>query len=309
LVAPFAARAQEAGRTYRIGFLVPAARQSPPTAAFYDELRLNGFVEGQNLVVTANGFAPPIERLAELATSIVKAAPDVIFAGGPPAARAVQLATRELSIVGISEDMVGERLVESLARPGGNMTGVSLLAPELDGKRQDLLMEASPGMRRMAALADSNVSTTQHLQSLKEAARERGADLSVFAVATVDEIGPAIEQAKASGAEMLNVLATPLLFSSRRLIIERVATLRLPAMYQWPEMAEEGGFAAYGPRITEIYRQVARLIVKVLRGTKPADLPVEQPTKFELVLNLTTAKAIGHEIPAGLVLRADKLIE
>jgi len=161
----------------------------------------------------------------------------------------------------------------------------------------------------MAALADSNVSTTQHLQSLKEAARERGADLSVFAVATVDEIGPAIEQAKASGAEMLNVLATPLLFSSRRLIIERVATLRLPAMYQWPEMAEEGGFAAYGPRITEIYRQVARLIVKVLRGTKPADLPVEQPTKFELVLNLTTAKAIGHEIPAGLVLRADKLIE
>jgi putative tryptophan/tyrosine transport system substrate-binding protein len=144
-------------------------------------------------------------------------------------------------------------------------------------------------------------------------ARHRGVELLVFGVARPDEIAPAINDAKASGAEALKFLATPLFSvpgsSNNRVVLERIAAVRLPAIYQWPEAAEEGGLAAYGPRFTQVYRQRARLLVKVLRGAKPADLPVEQPTNFELVINLKAAKAIGHEVPAGLVLRADKVIE
>jgi putative ABC transport system substrate-binding protein len=206
--------------------------------------------------------------------------------------------------------MVAAGLVTSLARPGGNTTGISLLSPELDGKRQDILMEAVPGSRRMAALADSNVTPPRHLEALQKAARARGVELIVFGVSKPEQIAPAINDAKASGAEALNFLATPLFGGShRRAVIERVAALRLPAIYQWPEMAEEGGLAAYGPRQTQIFRQRAQMVVKILRGAKPSDIPVEQPTHFELVINLQTAKAIGYEVPAGLVLRADKVIE
>jgi putative ABC transport system substrate-binding protein len=209
----------------------------------------------------------------------------------------------------MTEDMVAEGLVPSLARPGGNTTGISLLSPELDEKRQGLLMEAVPDARRMAALFDSRVTRANHLKALQEAARARGAALEVFGVAGPEDIVAAINAAGTSGAEAINFLATSLFSVSSRVVFDRVAALRVPAMYQWAEMAEMGGLIAYGARSTEVFRQRARLLVKVLRGAKPADLPVEQPTRFELVVNLKTAKAIGHEIPAGLVLRADKLIE
>jgi putative ABC transport system substrate-binding protein len=186
---------------------------------------------------------------------------------------------------------------------------VSLLAFELDGKRQDLLLEASPNIRRIALLADPAIATPQRLQMLKDAARARGVEASVVAARLPAEIVPAIDAASASGAEAINVLAAPLFSFNRRTLIERAANLRLPAIYQWPEMAEEEGLMGYGPRWTQWYRQLARQLVKVLRGAKPADLPVEQPTRFELVVNLRTAKAIGHEFPVGLVLRADKVIE
>ncbi len=301
--------AQEPGRTYRLGFMIPPGRQAPAVVAFFDELRLNGFIEGQNLAVIAGSFEGGSQPLAERAAALVKAAPDIIVTGGPLAGRVAQGATGTLPIVGLSDDMIGEGLVRSLARPGGNMTGVSILAPELDGKRQDLLMEAVPGARRMAALVDSNVTAPRHIQELQDTVRARGVELSVFAIATREKIVPALNDAKKAGAEALNVLASPLLFVHGRLIIERAAALRLPAMYQWPETAEEGGLLGYGPRITQVFRQAARLVVKVLRGAKSADLPVEQPTKFELVINLKTAETLGHEIPAGLVLRADKVIE
>jgi ABC-type uncharacterized transport system substrate-binding protein len=161
----------------------------------------------------------------------------------------------------------------------------------------------------MSAFADSNVTITQHLQTLRDAAQARGVDLSVIGVSKPEEIVPAIKEAKASGAQGLNFLATPLFFVNRRSVFEHVAAFRLPAIYQWPEMAEEGGLASYGARFTQLYRQRARMVVKVLRGAKPADIPVEQPTHFELVINLKAAQAIGHEVPAGLVLRADKVIE
>ena len=161
----------------------------------------------------------------------------------------------------------------------------------------------------MAALADPAISTPQHLQALQEAVRARGVELTIFSARTPEEIVPAMNGAKAAGAAALNVLATPLFFFNQRVVIEHAAALRMPAIYQWPEMAEAGGLAGYGPRITEWYRQLARVLVKVLRGAKPADLPIEQPTNFELVINLQAARAIGREVPAGLVLRADKVIE
>jgi putative tryptophan/tyrosine transport system substrate-binding protein len=302
-------RAQESSRTYRLGCVFPIGRQAPPVVAFFDELRLNGFIEGQNLTIVAGSFGIETSPLAERAATVVRAAPDVIVSGGNPNTHAAQDATGTVPIVSISNDLVREGLVQSLARPGRNTTGVSILSPELDGKRQDLLMEAAPGARRIATLADPAITTSQQLQALQDAAHPHGVDLLPFVVGKPDEILPAIDNAKAAGAEALNVLGTPLFFVHSRSIIERVAALRLPTIYQWPELAEEGGLAGYGPRITNVYRQAAQLTVKVLRGAKPADLPVEQPTRFELVINLKTAKAIGHEVPAGLVLRADKVIE
>jgi putative ABC transport system substrate-binding protein len=184
-----------------------------------------------------------------------------------------------------------------------------MLSPELDGKRQDILTELVPGVRRIAALYDSNITPPRHTQELQAAAQVRNIELSLFAVARSDQIAGAVEAIKAAGAQAINVLATPLLGSNGPIVFERVTALRLPAIYQWPEMAENGGLAGYGPGRSEIFRQRARLVVKVLRGSKPGDIPVEQPTRFELAINLKAARAIGLDVPAGLVLRADKLIE
>jgi putative ABC transport system substrate-binding protein len=306
---PLAAHTQEPGRAYRLGFLIPVARNTPPVAAFFDELRHNGFIEGHNLTVIPGGFSVRTEQIAEVAAVMVKAAPDAIIAGPDLQLRALQAATRTIPIIGMTEDMVAAGLVTTLARPGGNITGISLLSPELDGKRLDILIEAVPGARRMAALADSTVTPPRHLQALQDAARRRGVGLSVYGVAKPEEIGPAINDAKTAGAEALNFLATPLFSANSRITFELVAAVRLPAIYQWPEMAEEGGLAGYGARFSQVFRQRALLAVKVLRGLKPADIPVEQPTKFELVINLQAAKAIGYDVPAGLVLRADKVVE
>ena len=232
------------------------------------------------------------------------------MAGGDFGIRAAQQATATIPIVGFTDDMLGSQLVNSLASPGGNTTGISLLASELDGKRQEILIEAVPGLRRMAVLADAETTSARQLQALQNAARARGVEPSIHRVTKPEEIAPAIDAAKASNTAALNVLASPILFANRQVILERAATLRLPAIYQWPDVAEHGGFIGYGPRLVQLYRDVvARQVVKILRGAKPADLPVEQPSKFELVINLQTAKAIGLEVPASLVLRADKVIE
>jgi putative tryptophan/tyrosine transport system substrate-binding protein len=206
--------------------------------------------------------------------------------------------------------MVGQGFVNSLARPGGNTTGVSVLATELDGKRQEILIEAVPGLHRMAVLADSKATLSRQLQVLQDAARARGVEVSIHRVASAEEIAATIDTAKASGAAALNVLSSALLYGNRQLIMGRVAGLRLPAIYPWAEEAEEGGFAAYGPSLIQIFREVlAQQLVKILRGIKPADIPVEQPTKFELVINLKTAKAMGVTVPEALLARADKVIE
>ena len=204
--------------------------------------------------------------------------------------------------------MVASGLVASLSRPGGNITGFSMLSPELDGKRLDILIEAVPSARRMAALVDRRNASVTH-QSVAGGSTNASCRVLVFGVARSEDIASATDAAKTSGAQAVNVLASSLLSTNRRLIIERMTALRLPAIYQWPEIADAGGFAAYGPRQTLLFRQRAQMVVKILHGAKPADIPVEQPTRFELVINLQAAKAIDHEVPAGLTLRADKLIE
>ena len=306
---PMVARAQEPGRVYRLGCLIPAERQNPAIVAFFDELRIQGFVEGHNLEVLPGGFGIGRGRIDTMVASIVQAVPDAIVSGPDRYTRAFQDATQTIPILGMSEDMVAEGLVASLSRPGGNTTGISIFTPLLDGKRQDLLIEAVPGVRRIATLLDSARTNQEHVQQLLTAARARGVEVSVLGVATYEQVIPTIDAAKAAGAEAINFLSSPVFTVGAHPFLEHLTKLRLPAVHQWPEIAEDGGLLAYGPRFAEVFRQRARMVAKVLRGAKPTDIPVEQPTKFELVINLVVAKTIGHDIPAGLVLRADEVIQ
>ncbi len=307
---PFAVLAQEVGRTYRVGGLSAGPRDAPPIVAMFDELRRFGFIEGQNLTIDWHAYSLHIDLISEFAADLVKSKVDVIYADGDAGVRAAQRATTTIPILGTTDDMVEAGLVKSLGRPEGNTTGTSFLSAELDGKRQDILLESVPGLRRIAAIADSTRTTGSRLQALKEAAHVRNVDLSIHQISKPEEIPAAIDAAKTSGAAALNVLASPTLYTSRGIIMQRVAALRLPAIYQFPEEAEEGGFVAYGPRVVQVFReQKARQLVQLLRGVKPADIPVEQPTKFDLVINLTTANALGLTVPETFLARADKVIE
>jgi putative ABC transport system substrate-binding protein len=306
---PFAAMAQDPGRTYHIGSLYPA-QQPDVNTAFFDEMRRHGFIEGKNLKSEFRSTALHPDRLSEYVAELVNARVDVILATGVSVIHAVQEATRTIPILAFEDDLLGSGLVNSIARPDGNTTGVQMLAGDLDGKRQDILIEAMPGLRRMAAVADSNVTAVAKLSEMQEAARARNIELSVHRVTSGDEIAAALDTAKNSGATALNVLASPMFFGFRQLLIERTMALRLPAMYFFPDMAQEGGFAAYGPAMLHVWRDIhARQLIQLLRGTKVADIPVEQPTKFELVINLKTAKAMGVTVPEALLVRADKVIE
>jgi putative ABC transport system substrate-binding protein len=206
--------------------------------------------------------------------------------------------------------LLGSGFVKSLSRPDGNTTGVSILAFETDGKRQDILIEAVPGLRLMAVLTDVNITNTATLDALQEAARAHNIEFSIHRVTKGEEIAAAIDGAQASGAKALNILAAPLFYARRHLITERAAAAHLPTISVFPESAEEGGFAGYGPRVGQVYAEIMpQQIAKLFRGAKIADIPVEQPTKFELWINLKTAKAMGVTVPEALLARADKVIE
>jgi putative ABC transport system substrate-binding protein len=304
---PMVARAQQ-GRIYRLGELSLSPRNFQ--VALFDAVKSDGLIVGKNLMVDDQGFALRVGQLAEHASAIVKAQVDAIYAGGDPAVRAAQQATKEIPILGAAEDMVGSRFVASLAKPGGNTTGVSFLSNELDGKRQQILMETVPGAHRYAALADVNSSSPQRLQTLEEMTRARGAELSIYRVARSEDIASAVDAAKNSGAAALNVLASTLLYNNRQTILPRTEALPLPTIYQWPTAAAEGALIGYGPRLDRIYSDiVSRQLVKLLSGVAPADIPVEQPTKFELAINLKTAKMLGLIVPPSILARADEVIE
>jgi putative tryptophan/tyrosine transport system substrate-binding protein len=305
---PFAAKAQQTVRTYRLGVLLPLTQHAPINVAFLDELRRGGFIEGQNLGVEWHAFAEHFDRMSLYAAELVKARVDVITTATDEAIRALQQVTKTTPIVAITDDMLGSGFVNSVARPDGNITGVNILGREGNGKRQDILIEAVPGLRRMAVLAD--VTTDPPLDVLQEGARAHNVELSIYRIARGDEIAAAIDKAKASGAAAINVTSSGLFYAHRQLIRDRVATLHLPAIFPWPEEAEEGGFAAYGPSLNQLFvEMMPQQIMKLFRGAKVADIPIEQPTKFKLVINLKTAKAIGVTVSPGLLLRADKLIE
>jgi putative tryptophan/tyrosine transport system substrate-binding protein len=300
--------AQEPGRLYRVALVLPVGRDEPASLAFIDELRAQGFIEGKNLAILG-GLPTSNEQVATVVPLILQAGPDAIVSGGDVIARAFQKATQTIPIIVMTEDMVAGGFAASMARPGGNATGISLMSPELDGKRQDILIEAVPDAKRIAALADSNVANLEHLKALEMSARNHGKELLVARAANANELTPAINDVRSRGATALNVLSSPMLHLNRRLIIARAAEARLPAIYQWPETAEEGGLLAYGPSFIDIFRQRAGIVVKVLRGEKPSELPIQQPTKFKLVINLKAAKTINYVIPTSLVLRSDTVIE
>jgi len=310
---PIAAGAQTGGRVYRFGAFTSVSRPEmyrlPTVLTIFDEMRLAGFIEGQNLKLLDEGLGAKETELAAAAAALVMATPDVIYVGGSVFAKAAQAETRTIPIVTMSEDLVSDGLSSSLARPDGNVTGVSLLSPILDGKRGDLLRQAVPGLRQMAIIADSNVDSAAHIAELKALAAARGLELSVFFVKTSDEIASALNAAKASRADAVNVLANPLFFYNHRLIIERVRDLGLPAVYQWPDWAEQGALMGYGPSFDFVSRIVGRQLVKILRGTAPVDIPIEQPTKFELAINLKTARALGLDMPGALLASADRIVE
>ena len=305
---PFAALAQQAGRTYRLGVLLPHPRDVPVNLAFLDEFRRRGFIEGQNFAIEWRAYWQHFDLISQYAGELVKAGVDVIVAGGDEAIRALQQATKTIPIVALTDDMLLSGFANSVARPDGNITGVNILGREGDGKRQDILIEVLPGLRRMAALVD--VTTDPPLDALQEGAHAHNVELSIYRIARAEEIVAAIDTAQASGATAINVLSSALFWGNRQLIRERVAALHLPAIYPFPEEAEEGGFVAYGPRLGDLFLEVMpRQIVQLFRGVKVADIPIEQPTKLELVINLTTAKALGLTIAESFLVRADKVIE
>jgi putative ABC transport system substrate-binding protein len=293
---PLAALAQQPGRTYRLGCLLPLTRDAPVNVEFFDKLRRRGFIEGQNLTVEWRRWGGHLDFIPQYAAELVRARVDVIVTSGEDAVRALQQATKTIPIVAQAGDLLEFGLVNSLARPDGNTTGVNFLPFEADGKRQDILIEAVPGLRLMAALADVNFTKAARLDALQEAARTHGIELSIHRVVKGEEIAAALDSAQAWGARALNVLASPLLYDHRHLIMERAAALHLPAIYFFPETAEEGGFAAYGPQVYQQFLEVVlEQVIKLLRGAKVAEIPVEQATKFELVINLKTAKAMGRD--------------
>jgi putative tryptophan/tyrosine transport system substrate-binding protein len=298
---PLTASSQEERRVHRLGVVHQLPRTAPQFAQLPDGLRREGFIEGRNLVIDSRGFDSRSEQYRERTALLVNSGVDVLVCGGDLTIRAAQQVTRTVPIVGVADDM--------LARPGGNTTGFSILTTELDGKRQELLFELVPGARQMAALVDPDSKSATQLHEMVDAARLRGVELLTYRVTSTEEIMSAVDAAHAAGAAALNAMASVMINANRQVIIDRTAVLRLPAIYQFPEGAEQGGFAACGPRIEHIYRQVAVPVARLFRGERPQDIPVQQPTTFELVINLKTAKGLGLTIPEALLIRADKVIE
>ena len=275
--------------------------------AFRQGLRESGYIEGQNLTIELR-HAERGERLLAHIGELIQLDVSVIATFGDHAPTAVQEKTTTIPIVVLTDDTVGAGLVPSLARPGGNMTGVTLAAAELNGKRLELLKQISPKISRAAALWDPTTST-QQLEPMQAAARSLGIQLQIMKVRSPDDLDGAFQAAKKGRAEAFNVMSSPFLASLSRTIADLAAKYRLPTIYQWREAAEAGGLMSYGASLPGTWRQTALLVGKILRGAKPADLPVEQPTKFEFVINLKTARVLGLRIPKSVLERADGVIE
>jgi putative ABC transport system substrate-binding protein len=308
-LAPICAIAQTGKRRPVIGVVRVNPRDTNETfiEPFRRDMAALGWIEHDNVEFMFSWAGGRNTALAPLIADMVARKVDLIVTFGPVGARAALQATTTIPIVAMTDDLAGGGLVKSMARPGGNLTGVSILATELDAKRLEILREAAPSVRRVGVLYDPEL--VRSMSAIKAAAPKLGIEIAFASGKTEAEIAEAIRTLIREKVGAINVLASANLNAFRAYQIAEFARARLPAIYEWPETAEQGGLLGYGPRNTAVYRQVAGLVDKILRGAKPADLPVEQPTKFELVVNLKTAKAIGLTIPQTVMLRADKVIQ
>jgi putative ABC transport system substrate-binding protein len=315
LAAPLAAEAQQVGKVPRIGFLSPSSptdsRAPHRFGALQQGLRELGYVEGQNISIESRWAEGKYDRLPDLAAELVRLKVDVIVTYAPPAIQAAKQATGTIPIVmGGVIDPVATGFVASLARPGGNITGLSLMAPELVGKQLEILKEMVPKVSRVAVLGNpANAGTAPQLRHAQDAARALKLQLQLLEARGPDEIDSAFAVMIKEGAGAVVVLVDSMLVDQRTRIADLAARRRLPSVYGLIDFVEAGGLMFYGANDADRFRRAAYLVDRILKGAKPADLPVEQPTKFELVINLKTAKALGLTIPQSLLLRANEVIQ
>jgi ABC-type uncharacterized transport system substrate-binding protein len=314
-LAPLAAEAQQASKVPRIGYLAANLAASPHlTEAFLQGLRDLGYVEGRNVALEYRSAEGKLERLPALAAELVALAVDVILVGGTPHALAAKQATKTIPIVFAAvADPVESGLVTSLARPGGNVTGLSNLNTELVGKCLEQLKQAVPRVSRVAVLwhpgALGERAERDMLKGAEVAARTLGVRLQFVVARGPADFDRAFSDMTKARADALTVLTSTILLGERRRLADLAAKSRLPAVYPWREGVDAGGLMSYGPDFADLFRRAATYVDKILKGAKPGDLPVEQPTKFELVINLKTAKALGLTIPQSLLVRADEIIQ
>jgi putative tryptophan/tyrosine transport system substrate-binding protein len=310
LTAAHLAEAQQPTKVPRIGLLVPSSSDSTRRDAFLQGLRDLGYVEGKNIVIEYRYTEGELNRLSDLAAELVRLNVDVIVTAAISSVRAAKKATATIPIVFASVgDAVDSGLVSSLARPGGNATGLTFLAPELDGKRLELLKEAFPKVTRVAFLWRVPAAREDLLKDAEPVAKTLGLRLQSVGVKGPDDFESAFKAAKSGGADALIVISNPLSNTYRARIVDLAAKNRLPGIYPSTDFVEDGGLMSYGADILDNWRRAATYLDKILKGAKPADLPVEQPTKFEFVINLKTAKQIGVTIPPTVLARADKVIK
>jgi len=316
LAAPLAAEAQQVTKIARIGYLATNRAGGNPhqREAFLQGLRDLGYVEGRNVVIEYRDAEGKFERLLALAAELVALKVDVIVTASTAATLAATRATRTLPIVfAVAVDPVADGLVTSLARPGGNVTGLTGLTPELVGKRLELLTQAVPGVGRVAVLwhpgGQGERTAKDMLKGADVAARALGVPLQVVEVRGPADFDGAFSDMTRARAGALTVLTSAMFTNERRRLVDLAAKNRLPTVYTWREFADDEGLMAYGPNAADLFRRAATYVDKILKGTKPVDLPVEQPTKFELVINMKTAKALGLTIPQSLLGRADHVVE
>jgi putative tryptophan/tyrosine transport system substrate-binding protein len=308
---PLAARAQQGGKLPTIGLLVPGTPASHGQwyAVLVQRLRELGWIEGRTVAIEVRWAEGRVKGLAEIAAEFVGLKVDVIVTSGTPA---VVQAVQATSVIPIVSAVMGDPVTTGLrhyARPGGNITGLSVLAPDLGGKRLEFLREVVPGLRHLAFLGNvSNPIVVQEVGEVQAAAHTLGLDVVTLEIRGPEDIMPAFEALK-SRAQALYIAGDPLVLTNRVRINTLVLVARLPAIYGQREYVEAGGLMSYGPNFPELFRRVGEEVDKILRGAKPGDLPVEQPTKFDLIINLTTAKALGLTIPPTLLARADEVIE
>ena len=306
------AAAQQPTKVPRIGYLggTSPSANAARIEAFRQGLRELGYVEGRNMIIEWRHAEAKLDRLPALAAELVRLKVDILVTGGPPATRAAKEATVTIPVVmAFDDDPIGNGFVASLARPGGNITGLSSLAPELSGKQLELLKEILPKLSRVAVLGSSTrPGTAQTLKETELAAGVFGVKVLYLDLISPKDIETGFREAREGRADAMLILSSPIFSSQRTQLVDLAAKSRIPATYSTTEFVEDGGLMSYGVNTSELYRRAGAYVDKILKGTKPADLPVEQPKKFEFIINLKAAKQIGLTIPPNVLARADRVI-